>query len=780
MSERCEQGTDNDYYNGNELRVYDPTNITFGTPLQYTFDFKLQVLEQLYPIYPSEDSADLAIDEPMVNITFQYDLKSAGTLVNQNIALAARSTCAIVENGTVACWGGGTLYTLGNGVAANSGTPIFTASMPDNRSVVAIDAGGGNACALLDNGSVACWGDSNSDSDVYGEMGDGDTAANTVPELTYITGSELSAISISVAYTSACAILDNGSVSCWGDNRWGQVGDNTTINRFSPTQTFPFADGKKATAITSGTYHHCALLDDGTVSCWGRNNEGQLGDNTTNSSYVSIPTHSLGGPAIAISSNQDHTCAVLENGSVVCWGRNDHGQVGIGSSNPDKVLVPTAINSDILNGKSAIAVSTGDDHTCALLDDNSVKCWGRNNAKQLGNGGDFGGDKAKIAIESNGDHTCVLIEDGSIYCWGRNSQGQIGDGEGPCGSADSCSSAPVQVSSTYSFLTEDNSLMNSIVNVTGATCSISPDLPDGLTIAQDTCTISGTPLEETPSKTYVVSAEIDGNTYTTRVSLSTYYPDSDGDGYLDYLDDFPDDPTEWLDTDKDGIGNNADTDDDGDGLTDVQEQNSNPVTDSLDPDTDDDGYCDGPVSVIVNDVLICEAGPDAFPTDSDEWNDNDGDGIGDNEDPDDDNDNFLDVDEIANGSDSFDGCSPDENSTACDIDSDGLPKGAEDAIGTNVTNPDTDGDGFCDGPLTVFGVCIGGDDFPLDAGAHKDTDGDGMPDNLTGPSTSDPALTEDPDDDNDGLTDIEEDANGNGTFDEGETNSLDPDTEDEG
>ena len=313
-----------------------------------------------------------------------------------------------------------------------------------------------------------------------------------------------------------------------------------------------------------------------------------------------------------------------------------------------------------------------------------------------------------------------------------------------------------------------------------ATCSIFPDLPDGLTIAQGTCTISGTPLEETPSTTYVIRAEIDGNTYTTRVSLSTYYPDSDGDGYLDYLDDFPDDPTEWLDTDKDGIGNNADTDDDGDGLTDVQEQNSNPVTDSLDPDTDDDGYCDGPVSVIVNDVLICEAGPDAFPTDSDEWNDNDGDGIGDNEDPDDDNDNFLDVDEIANGSDSFDGCSPDENSTACDIDNDGLPKGAEGAIGTNVTNPDTDGDGFCDGPLTVFGVCIGGDDFPLDAGAHKDTDGDGMPDNLTGPSTSDPALTEDPDDDNDGLTDIEEDANGNGTFDAGETNSLDPDTDDDG
>ena len=110
-----------------------------------------------------------------------------------------------------------------------------------------------------------------------------------------------------------------------------------------------------------------------------------------------------------------------------------------------------------------------------------------------------------------------------------------------------------------------------------------------------------------------------------------------------------------------------------------------------------------------------------------------------------------------------------------------MPKGVEDNVTfTDPNNPDTDGDGYCDGSLTVEAVCIGGDDFPLDSCAHKDTDCDGMPDNLTGPSTSDPALVEDPDDDNDGLTDIEEDANGNGTFDAGETNSLDPDTDDDG
>ena len=359
-----------------------------------------------------------------------------------------------------------------------------------------------------------------------------------------------------------------------------------------------------------------------------------------------ISTQSLGGPAIAISSNHDHTCAVLENGSVVCWGRNDHGQIGTGSNSPNKILVPTLVNPDNWpTGRSAVAVGTGDDHTCAILDDNSVYCWGRGNAGQLGQGGgwssyvpvttnEFGGDKAKIAIESNGDHTCVLIDDGSIYCWGRHSKGQIGDGSNNgCGTGDTCRRAPVQVDASYSFLTEDNSLMNSIVNVTGATCSVSPDLPDGLNMAQGTCTISGTPLEEIPATTYTVSAEIDDTTYRTAITLSTYYRDSDGDTYPDYLDDFPDDPTEWLDTDDDGIGNNADTDDDGDNLTDFYEQNSDPATDPLDPDTDDDGYCDGPATI----TDVCDA-TDAFPTDPDEWNDNDGDGIGDNEDPDDDND----------------------------------------------------------------------------------------------------------------------------------------------
>ena len=202
-----------------------------------------------------------------------------------------------------------------------------------------------------------------------------------------------------------------------------------------------------------------------------------------------------------------------------------------------------------------------------------------------------------------------------------------------------------------SYYDEQNGVLNYATKIgskylTEAVCTIDPDLPNGLSMAQGTCTISGTPTDLSPNTEYQVKAVSNGYVYSTTINLSTFDADPDGDGYCDTnitianvcvaVDAFPGDSTEWLDTDGDGIGNNADPDDDGDGLSDIQEQNSDPVTDSLNPDTDGDGYCDGPISIV--DVCIAT---DAFPTDSGEWNDNDGDGIGDNEDPDDDNDNIC-------------------------------------------------------------------------------------------------------------------------------------------
>jgi ELWxxDGT repeat protein len=258
-------------------------------------------------------------------------------------------------------------------------------------------------------------------------------------------------------------------------------------------------------------------------------------------------------------------------------------------------------------------------------------------------------------------------------------------------------------------------------------------------------------------------------------------PDTDGDGVCDGSvnvtindsqiciggpDELPTNPNETVDTDGDGIGNNEDTDDDNDGLSDDEEIVIG--TDPLDPDTDGDFYCDGPIV-----VTGCAGSDDAFPLDDGEWLDTDGDGIGNNADPDDDGDSYDDIWENENGYDPLDGCDPNLNSSACDQDYDGLNNGEENALGTNVTNPDTDGDGFCDGDLGVEGICVAGpDDFPLDPAAHLDTDKDGMPDTLNGTSTSEPALIEDLDDDNDSLLDLDEIANG--------TEPLNPDTDGDG
>ena len=214
--------------------------------------------------------------------------------------------------------------------------------------------------------------------------------------------------------------------------------------------------------------------------------------------------------------------------------------------------------------------------------------------------------------------------------------------------------------------------------------------------------------------------------------------DSDGDGLPDEL------PGDYDPAEGPTPGLVADDDDDNDGLTDLEESATG--IDSTNPDTDGDGYCDGPIAF----AGVCEAGPDAFPTDPTEWLDFDGDGIGNEADEDDDNDGISDLDELA--------------------------------MGHDPTSPDTDGDGYCDGAEAVAGVCEAGPDaFPTDPSAHADTDGDGLPDTITGTSTSVPPLVEDTDDDGDGLEDASETDTGvyvDGT-DTG-TDPLDPDTDSDG
>ena len=252
----------------------------------------------------------------------------------------------------------------------------------------------------------------------------------TVSDGTYNNGAGLGltvhavAVSVAAGGEHTCAVLSYGGIECWGRNNYGQLGNNSTTN--SPT---PVAVGGITTAVsvTAGQYHTCALLADGTARCWGYNNNGQLGNNSVTASSVPVTVSGLAG-ASAISSGFAHSCAVIAAGAMRCWGDNAYGQLGNNSTADSHV--PVAVQS----AAAATQIVTGRYHTCATTSA-GVQCWGRNNYYQLGDGSTttrlvpvtIAGITAS-SIVAGWDNTCAVLTNRTIDCWGRNNNGQLGDG----------------------------------------------------------------------------------------------------------------------------------------------------------------------------------------------------------------------------------------------------------------------------------------------------------------------------------------------------------------
>ena len=189
--------------------------------------------------------------------------------------------------------------------------PLNSANIPGHQegsiyTYTTLSSGRNHNCAILADNSVSCWGNN------------GGTFSGGF-------GTIRSAVSISAGGYHACAILDNGTVSCSGSNGNGQLGDGTNTNSNSPVMTSSFGTGRTAIAVSSGTEHTCAILDDGSVSCWGSNGDGQLGDGSYTDRNTPVQTSSIGmgRTAVAISSGAYHTCIIVDNGSVSCWVRRD-------------------------------------------------------------------------------------------------------------------------------------------------------------------------------------------------------------------------------------------------------------------------------------------------------------------------------------------------------------------------------------------------------------------------------------------------------------------------
>ena len=322
-----------------------------------------------------------------------------------------------------------------------------------------------SSCALTSTGAMKCWG-----SNAYGQIGTlasnqqktpidvpgftnnisaiavGDSrmcALTTAGEVKCIgngvadsnnPGISAGAISISSGYANSCALMSYGGVKCWGDNWTGQLGSGTWDNTSPAVNVKGLTSG--VTAITSGIMHSCALLSSGSVKCWGANNYGQLGDGTTSNRNEPAQVSGLTSGVVSISGGYEHTCAVLTNGEAKCWGRNGYGELGDGTTTHKNV--PTSVKVDGQPISGIASISGGLRHTCAITTGGAAKCWGYNALASLGNGtltdsltpvNVVGLDSGVLSIDAGkGFATCATVTGSSVKCWGHSWAGNVGDG----------------------------------------------------------------------------------------------------------------------------------------------------------------------------------------------------------------------------------------------------------------------------------------------------------------------------------------------------------------
>ena len=291
--------------------------------------------------------------------------------------------------------------------------------MSERAESLEMDLGGYHSCALLPTGKVMCWG-SNGD----GQLGDGTYTQRVRPvEVPGIS----TATSIGLGGYHSCALLMSGKVMCWGYNNHGQLGDGTP----NPEQLVPVEVSgiSTATSISAGFDHSCAILADGKVMCWGHNPWGGLGDGTTTDSAIPVQVSANFFPT-SIAVGRGHACALLNGGKVMCWGSSGNGQLGDGTTTNH--LTPVEVSGIT----SATKLSLGDYHSCAMLVDGKVVCWGYNGDGQLGDGTyadrtgpvEVLGISTATSISLGGYHSCAVLADGKVMCWGSNRYGTLGDG----------------------------------------------------------------------------------------------------------------------------------------------------------------------------------------------------------------------------------------------------------------------------------------------------------------------------------------------------------------
>ena len=392
---------------------------------------------------------------------------SAGSLTAVSVVAGGNHTCAILDDASVRCWGDSVWGQAGDGLMFR-GRDVPGPAVALGGTATQLAAGHVHTCALLDDGRVQCWG-----ANEYAQLGIDNWRGHfrqytqhyaATPTTTVNLPADDPAVWIAAAHSSTCAGLQSGAMHCWGYALNGVLGRPTDVgDGEAPWSAFGGIIGTPSPNLQGlsnfhlGSAHGCGLTDSGGAQCWGRNWRGQVGTGTRETLYFAqvggdfavtaddptLPRDVAGLTAgvAQVVAGAEHSCAIQSNGIVQCWGNNRMGQLGFDGNyvpaGDETVVEFEASPVEVCLEQPATDLALGGMHTCALLEDGTVWCWGSANHGKLGNGNFITDSPGPVQVTDLTDvvdidarhmHTCAVTAAGEVYCWGSNYYGQLGDG----------------------------------------------------------------------------------------------------------------------------------------------------------------------------------------------------------------------------------------------------------------------------------------------------------------------------------------------------------------
>jgi alpha-tubulin suppressor-like RCC1 family protein len=338
--------------------------------------------------------------------------------VEEMLALGDYHTCRLHSDGTVSCWGWNKYGQAGTPASGD----VEESYLFDLTGITQITAGAYHSCALDWLGRVFCWGRNN-----VGQLGNNQEGDSYQPvEVTWIAEQEI--VQISAGSMHTCALAATGKLYCWGSNHAGKLGVLTSED-YSGIPLPVSGISESIVQVSAGGNHTCAVGVSGSVWCWGDGKDGQMSQGVFEDSYTPVKIKDLPKPVIKVSSGWYHVCSLLTNGSVYCWGGNDKGQLGNASTKEQARVVPA---TGLYENVTFLAV--GGSQSCAIKS-GVIFCWGDDNLQPVGASSNFAHLTPYIInfrgrihnIFLGGSHACVITDIGEVQCWGANDHAQLGD-----------------------------------------------------------------------------------------------------------------------------------------------------------------------------------------------------------------------------------------------------------------------------------------------------------------------------------------------------------------